>query len=61
MAVYGLVKAVVFGFLTTSIACYVGFYTDGGAQGVGRSATQAAVATCVFVLVADYLLAILML
>lgn len=61
MAVYGLVKAVVFGFLITSIACYVGFYTDGGAQGVGRSATQAAVATCVFVLVADYLLAILML
>jgi phospholipid/cholesterol/gamma-HCH transport system permease protein len=61
MAVYGLVKAVVFGFLITSIACYVGFYTDGGAQGVGRSATRAAVATCIFVLVADYLLAILML
>lgn len=61
MAVYGLVKAVVFGFLITSIACYVGFYTEGGAQGVGRSATRAAVATCIFVLVADYLLAILML
>jgi phospholipid/cholesterol/gamma-HCH transport system permease protein len=61
MAVYGLVKAVVFGFLITSIACYVGFYTDGGAQEVGRSATRAAVASCIFVLVADYLLAILML
>jgi phospholipid/cholesterol/gamma-HCH transport system permease protein len=61
MAVYGLVKAIVFGFLITSIACYVGYYTDGGAQGVGRSATQAAVAACVFILVADYLLAILML
>ena len=61
MAVYGLVKAIVFGFLITSIACYVGYYTDGGAQGVGQSATQAAVAACVFVLVSDYLLAILML
>jgi len=61
MAVYGLVKAVVFGFLITSIACYVGFYTEGGAQGVGQSATRAAVTTCMFVLVADYLLALLML
>jgi phospholipid/cholesterol/gamma-HCH transport system permease protein len=61
MAVYGIVKATVFGFLITSIACYVGYYTDGGAQGVGQSATQAAVAACIFILVADYLLAILML
>jgi phospholipid/cholesterol/gamma-HCH transport system permease protein len=61
MAVYGLVKATVFGFLITSIACYVGYYTDGGAQGVGQSATQAAVAACIFILVSDYLLAILML
>jgi phospholipid/cholesterol/gamma-HCH transport system permease protein len=61
MAFYGVVKAFVFGFLITSIACYVGFYTDGGAQGVGRSATRAAVATCIFVLLADYLLAVLML
>jgi phospholipid/cholesterol/gamma-HCH transport system permease protein len=61
MAVYGLVKAVVFGFLITAIPCYVGFHADGGARGVGRSATRAAVGACVFVLVADYLLALLML
>ncbi len=61
MAVYGLVKAVVFGFLITAIPCYVGFHADGGARGVGRSATRAAVGACMFVLVADYLLALLML
>lgn len=61
MAFYGLVKAVVFGFLITSVACYVGFNAEGGARGVGRSATRAAVGACMLVLVADYLLAILML
>lgn len=61
MAFYGLVKAVAFGFLITSIPCYVGFQAEGGARGVGRSATRAAVGACVFVLVADYLLAIVML
>lgn len=61
MAFYGLVKAIVFGFLITSIACYVGFQAEGGARGVGRSATRAAVGACMFVLIADYLLAILML
>lgn len=61
MAFYGLVKAVVFGFLITSIPCYVGFNAGGGARGVGQSATRAAVGACVFVLVADYLLALLML
>lgn len=61
MAFYGMVKAIVFGFLITSIACYVGYRTEGGAQGVGRSATRAAVATCMFVLLADYILAVVML
>jgi len=61
MAFYGLVKAVVFGFIITSVACYVGFNAEGGARGVGRSATRAAVGACMLVLVADYLLAILML
>lgn len=61
MAVYGIVKAVVFGFLITSVACYVGFNADGGARGVGQSATRAAVGACILVLIADYLLAILLL
>ncbi|MEF8794911.1 MAG: ABC transporter permease [Salinivenus sp.] len=61
MAFYGMVKAVVFGFLITSVACYVGFNAEAGARGVGRSATRAAVGACITVLIADYLLALLLL
>ncbi len=58
---FGLIKAFVFGFLITSISCYMGYYTEGGAEGVGRSTTRAAVMSCVFILVADFALAIVLL
>ena len=32
----GLIKAAVFGFLLAVIGCQQGFYTTGGAEGVGR-------------------------
>lgn len=57
----GLIKSVTFGFIITSIACYKGYYTSGGAVGVGDSTTQAAVLSCVFILVADLLVAMLLL
>ena len=59
--VFGLIKSVVFGFTITSISCYVGYNTRGGAEGVGRSTTQAAVTSCVFLLVADLFLAVTLL
>jgi phospholipid/cholesterol/gamma-HCH transport system permease protein len=59
--VFGVIKSLVFGFLITAISCYKGYYTGGGAEGVGRSTTQAAVTSCVFILLADLLLAILLL
>jgi phospholipid/cholesterol/gamma-HCH transport system permease protein len=55
--VFGVIKSLVFGFAITSISCYKGYYTDGGAEGVGRSTTQAAVTSCVYLLVADLILA----
>ncbi len=58
---FGLIKSVTFGFIITSIACYKGYYTGGGAEGVGQSTTEAAVQSCVFVLLADLGLAILLL
>ncbi len=60
-AFFGSVKALVFGFLITSISCAKGYFTTGGAEGVGRSTTQAAVTSCVMVLLADYVLALLLL
>jgi phospholipid/cholesterol/gamma-HCH transport system permease protein len=59
--VIGLIKSFAFGFIVTSIACYKGYYTDGGAVGVGDSTTQAAVLSCVFILVADLFIAVLLL
>ena len=58
---FGLIKSVVFGFLITSISCTKGFFTSGGAEGVGRSTTQAAVISCVMVLLFDYILALIFL
>src|SRR4029077_12899901 len=37
----GLIKAAVFGFLFSAIGCEQGFYTTGGAEGVGKATTSA--------------------
>ncbi len=58
---YGMTKSVAFGFIITSIACWEGYYTEGGAQGVGAATTKSVVASCVVVLLADYVLAELLL
>lgn len=56
----GLVKAAVFGVLLSLISCYKGFNTRGGAEGVGKSTTQAVVYSSVTILIADYILTSLM-
>jgi len=53
----GLLKAVVFGNIIGTMGCYFGFATEGGAEGVGIATTRAVVASCVLVLISDYLLA----
>jgi phospholipid/cholesterol/gamma-HCH transport system permease protein len=58
---FGIIKSLTFGFLITSISCYKGYFTQGGAEGVGRSTTEAAVTSCVFILMADLLLAAVLL
>ncbi len=58
---FGVIKSLVFGFTITSVSCYVGYNTLGGAEGVGRSTTQAAVASCVFLLIVDLVLAVTLL
>ena len=58
---YGMLKLMSFGFLITSISCWKGFTAQGGAQGVGSATTQAVVVSCVSILIADYVLAELLL
>lgn len=52
----GLVKATVFGFLLTLMGCYHGYHADGGAQGVGRAATNAVVSAAILIFAANFLL-----
>jgi phospholipid/cholesterol/gamma-HCH transport system permease protein len=56
----GLVKAAFFGLILSVISCYKGFYTSGGAEGVGRSTTEAVVVSSVTILISDYVLTSLM-
>ena len=53
----GLIKAFVFGGIIGTMGCYYGFATEGGAEGVGMATTRAVVASCVLVLISDYVLA----
>ena len=46
----------VFGFLITSISSYYGYYTKGGSLEVGKSSTDAVVASSVAILLANYIL-----
>ena len=55
------VKAFTFGLLITSVSAYQGYYTQGGALEVGASSTRAVVFSCLTMVVADYLIAQLML
>ncbi len=52
----GLYKSTVFGLITTMVACFNGFYTTGGAEGVGRAATASVVTASVMILVSDYIM-----
>lgn len=54
---FGLLKAFVFGYVITSISCFKGYFATGGAEGVGKSTTQATVLSCIYVLLADFVLA----
>jgi phospholipid/cholesterol/gamma-HCH transport system permease protein len=49
-------KTVVFGFIIGVIASYQGMRTEGGTEGVGRSATSSVVLASLFVVLADVLL-----
>ena len=52
----GLTKAAVFGFLITLMGCYNGYYSKGGAQGVGAATTNAVVSAAIMILVFNYII-----
>jgi phospholipid/cholesterol/gamma-HCH transport system permease protein len=52
----GIIKAAVFGLIFSLVACVRGYYTEGGAEGVGRSTTRAVVSGSLAVLFTDFFL-----
>jgi len=58
---FAMIKSVVFAFLISSISAYKGYFTQGGALEVGIASTSAVTNSCIAILLADYLLAQLLL
>lgn len=52
----GLIKAAVFGFLLSTMGCYYGYMSRGGAQGVGAATRSAVVASAVLILASNYIM-----
>ena len=52
----GVIKSACFGLILTLTGCVRGYYTTGGAEGVGRSTTNAVVSASLIILLADFFL-----
>ncbi|MBQ7524750.1 MAG: ABC transporter permease [Alphaproteobacteria bacterium] len=52
----GLVKGAVFGFLICLMGCYQGYFSKGGAEGVGRATTNSVVTSSILILLFDCIL-----
>ncbi len=57
----GLIKSVAFAAIIVIVACRRGFRAEGGAEGVGRAATQTMVISCIAILIVDFFLDMLLL
>ncbi|MDE1156311.1 MAG: ABC transporter permease [Acidobacteriaceae bacterium] len=51
----GLTKPLFSGFIVATIGCYYGLRTTGGTRGVGKSTTQAVVASSVLIILCDFI------
>ena len=58
---FALTKAYTFSFILTGIPAYYGYHVQGGALEIGRASTAAVVTSCIMILLADYVLAAIML
>ncbi|HET7704493.1 MAG TPA: ABC transporter permease [Thermoanaerobaculia bacterium] len=52
----GLIKSSVFGLILTLTGCVRGYYTTGGAEGVGKATTNAVVSASLIILLSDFFL-----
>ncbi len=59
--VFALIKAYTFAFIISSVPAFYGYYVKGGSLEIGRSSTKSVVISCIMILLADYVLAALLL
>ena len=52
-----LIKSVVFAFIVSTISAYQGYFTRGGSLEVGQASTTAVTNSCIAILLADYVVA----
>ena len=57
----GIIKAFIFGYVVSSIGTYMGYFTSGGAKGVGIATTKAVVYSSISIFVLNYLISALFL
>lgn len=57
---HGFLKTFFFAFMIATVSCYKGLNTRGGAEGVGKSTTEAVVTSMVLVMVLDYFISALL-
>lgn len=58
---FALTKSFIFAFIISSVSCFKGYYTRGGALEVGRSSTDAVTTSIISLLLSNYFLAQLLL
>ena len=51
----GIVKPFIFGYLISTISCYMGLATRGGARGLRKSTTEAVVYSTIMIIVGDFM------
>ncbi|MFN9710570.1 MAG: MlaE family ABC transporter permease [Bacteroidota bacterium] len=58
---FALSKTYTYAFIISSIPSYYGYHVEGGALEIGRAGTKSVIVSCVLILLADYVLAALLL
>jgi phospholipid/cholesterol/gamma-HCH transport system permease protein len=56
-----LIKCYIFAFIITSVSCFQGFYVRGGALEIGNASTRAVVNSSILIIIANFLIAFLLL
>ncbi len=54
--IFGMIKGLIFGGMTSLLGCHIGFRTTGGAEGVGLSTIRSFVLSAAMILILDYVL-----